>query len=192
MTALEMYASISSATSSISHSVGNTISYGLYSRGTGASTSRYDLMQSSSFIMNASFSSNLSGGMTFGNANTSYTTSSAGTGFASVLSGQKIVQFPFATSVSVGGVYLLGWAMSTTSVGNTGALRPSFLVKTNLANGSWGIVGNTTVNTNNTSVPMSPNVFFAYSATSGAWPSSIANTQFSIQSGHQAYIYLEA
>lgn len=192
MTAIEMFASLSSATSSVSHSVGQTISYGFYSKGTGASTSRFDLMTSSSFRMAASFSSNLSGGLTVGDANTSYTTSSAGTVFGSVLSGQKIVSLPMATSLTVGGDYLVCWAMSTASTGNTGALRASFLVKTNMTNGSWGALVNTTVGVTNASLTMNEPIIAIYSATSGAWPSSIARSQFSINSVNQAYMYLEA
>jgi hypothetical protein len=192
MSALDMYVSMSSASSSISHSVGQTMSYGIYSRGTGASTSRYDIMQSSSFVMQASFSSNLSGGMTLGNAATSFTSSSAGTVFASVLSGQKIVSLPFGTSLSAGGNYLLCWAVSTTSTGGTGALRASYLVQTNNANGSWGIVANSSIIIANQSIIMNPNVLAVYSATSSSWPASIGNSQFSINSNIKAYLFLEA
>ena len=192
MSALDMYVSMSSASSSISHSVGQTMSYGIYSRGTGASTSRYDIMQSSSFVMQASFSSNLSGGMTLGNAATSFTSSSAGTVFASVLSGQKIVSLPFGTSLSAGGNYLLCWAVSTTSTGGTGALRASYLVQTNMTNGSWGILANSSVINSNQSITINPSVIAIYSATSSSWPASIGNTQFSINSANKAYLFLEA
>ena len=191
-TAIEMFVSLSSATSSISHSVGQTFSYGLYSKGSGASTSRYELLSTSSFVMQASYSSNLSGGLTFGNANTSYTTSSAGTVFGSVLSGQKVMSLPFAGSVSAGGDYILVWANSTTSTGGTGALRASFLVKTNATNGSWGIIANTTVSVSAASITMNEPVLGIFSVTSGAWPANIVRSDISNNSVNQAYVYFEA
>jgi hypothetical protein len=191
MTGIEMTVSLSSATSSVSHSVGQTMSYGWYSKGTGANTSRYESMATSSFIMQASFSSNLSGGMTFGDANTSYTNSSAGTVFGSVLSGQKILSLPMNTILSAGGDYMFCFANSTTSTGNTGALRASYQVLTNMTNGSFGIIANNTVAVSNASISNEPQLVI-YSATSGAWPSTIAKSQFSQNSYNQFYVYVEA
>jgi hypothetical protein len=183
--------SLSSATSAVSHSVGQTMSYGWYSKGTGANTSRYESMATSSFIMQASYSSNLSGGMTFGDANTSYTVSSAGTAFGSVLSGQKIISLPMNTTLSAGGDYMFCFAQSTTSTGGTGPLRASHLVMTHMTNASVGMIANSTVAISNASITNEPAIVI-YSATSGAWPSTIAKSQFSINSFNQFYIYVEA
>jgi len=191
MTVAELSVSLSSVTSSISHAVSQTIEYGLMSRGTGASTSRYDMMSSSSFTMAAAFSSNLSGSLSVGNAGTSYTTSSAGTVFGSVLSGQKILFLPFNATLSGGGDYLSVWRHSTNSVGGTGALRLSVLVKTNQTNASYGALANTTVGITNSNFTNDPSIVI-YSATSGAMPSSVAATQFSINSQNQLYMFLEA
>jgi len=64
MTAVNMLVSLSNVTSNISHSVAITMSYGLYSLGTGASTSQLIQMATSSMAIRASYSSNLSGGYT--------------------------------------------------------------------------------------------------------------------------------
>lgn len=191
MTAIEMSVSLSSATSSISHSVGETLSYGWYSKGTGTNSSRFESMATSSFVMRASFSSNLSGGLTFGDNGTSYTVSSAGTVFGSVLSGQKIISLPMATSLSAGGDYMLCFANSTASVGGTGALRASFMVMTCQTNASYGIIANNTVAISAASNTNEPSMVI-YTATSGAWPSTIAKSQFSINSANRMYGYLEA
>lgn len=190
MTAVQMLMSLSSATSTANHSVGQTISYGLYSRGTGGSTSQYASMATSSFVMQVAFSSNTSGGATFGNANTSYTVASGGTAFGSAYSGQKILSLPFATSLDMSGDYLFAFANSTASVGATGALRASFIVLTNATNASFGVVANTSVLVSNASNTWQPQQVI-YSATSGAWPATIGRSQLSQNSLNQAYVYFE-
>lgn len=190
-TGIELSVSLSSVTSSISHGVSETIRYGLYSRGTGAATSKYDLIASSSFSLAAGFSSNLSGSLSVGDAGTSYTTSSAGTVFGSVLSGQKVLFLPFATLLTGGGDYLLAMHNSTNSVGGTGALRASFLVKTNQTNASYGPLANTTVGISNSNLTNDP-MLVIYSATTAGLPASVAATQFSINSQNQLYAFLEA
>jgi hypothetical protein len=191
MTVIELSVSLSSVTSSISHAVSQTMSYGLYSRGSGTNTSRYELMSSSSFSMAAGFSSNLSGSLSVGNANTSYTTSSAGTVFGSVLSGQKVLFLPFNATLAGGGDYLFAFANSTSSTGGTGALRASFMVKTNQTNASYGPLANTTVGITNSNLTNDP-MLVIYSATSGAWPANVPSTNFSINSQNQLYMFLEA
>jgi hypothetical protein len=195
MTAVEMFVSLSSVTSAVSHSVGQTMSYGWYSKGSGTNSSRYESMATSSMYMAASYSSNLSGGLTVANGANSYTTSSAGTVFGSVLSGMKIMSLPMGTSLSAGGDYMFAFANSTASVGNTGALRASFMHQTLMsgASASFGIIATNTLavtNTSNTNEPF----LAAYTATSGAWPSTIAKSQFSAWAATQAqmYLYLEA
>lgn len=192
MTAIENTVSLSSATSSISHGVSQTISYGVYSRdGTGASSTRFTRMDTSSFSIAAGYSSNLSGSLSIGNANTSYTTSSAGTVFGSVLSNQKILSMPFATSFEQGQDYLWCMALSTNSVGGTGALRLSHLVLTNMTNTSFGRMGNSTLDVAVSSV-RNMAALAVYSTSSNAWPATIADSQFSQATVHQLYMSMEA
>ena len=190
MTAIEHTVSLSSATSSISHGVSETMSYGFYSRDQGANSTRFSLVGTSSFSVAAGFSSNLSGSLSMGNAGTSYTTSSAGTVFGSVLSGQKALSLPFGTTLEQGQDYLYAFAHSTSSTGGTGALRLSHLVLTNQTNGSFGKMGNSTLDVANAS-NRNQGMLAIYTATSAAWPNSFAESQLSQQSVNQNYIYLE-
>lgn len=191
MTAVNMLVSINNATSSISHSVAQTLSYGLYSLGTGASTSQMLLMATSSIAIRASYSSNLSGGYTISQGTNSTTYSSAGTGSTSAWTGQRIFAFPMETLLPEGNEYYFGMAQSTASLGNTGGLRLSHIVLNNMTNGSFGKLapnGNTVSNAS-----IIPNFNgFVYSATSGAWPTTIAMSQRSIQSNIRMYIQLDA
>ena len=191
MSAIEMMVSLSSATSSVSHAVSQTISYGWYSKGTGASTSQYASMATSSFTMGASYSSNLSGGYSIGAGANSASASSAGTVFGSVLSGQKLLSLPMATTLSAGGDYLFCWANSTSSVGNTGALRASFAVMTEMTNGSFGGMGTSGIAASNVSVTAAPYVL-QYTATSNAWPATVARSQLNQMSMNKLYLNMEA
>lgn len=190
MSAIEMLVSLSSATSSISHVMNETISYGFYSKGTGASTSIYNSMVTSSMFIGASYSSNLSGTYNIGNGANSFSSSSAGTVLGSALSGQKILSLPMATSIAAGGDYIFGMAYSTASTGNTGALRMSVLAQTQLTNGSFGNMHTGGINVSNKSITNEPQAFI-FSVTSGAWPATIARSDFSAISVIQPYIYLE-
>lgn len=191
MTAMNMLVSINNTTSNNSHAVSQTISYGLYSLGTGASTSQILLMATSSMAIIASYSSNLSGGYTLSQGTNSTTYSSAGIGSTSAWTGQRIMAFPMATLLTEGGEYYVAMAQSTTSVGNTGAFRLSHVVLNNMTNGSFGRLapnGNTVSNAS-----IIPNFNgFVYSATSNAWPSTIGVSQRSIQSNIRMYVQLDA
>lgn len=191
MTAMNMLVSINNATSSISHAVSLTFSYGLYSLGTGASTSQILLIASSSMAIIASYSSNFSGGYTLSQGTNSTTYSSAGTGSTSAWTGQRIMAYPMETLLTAGGEYYIAMAQRTTSVGNNGALRMSHIVLNNMTNGSFGRLapnGNTVSNAS-----IIPNFNgFVYSATSNAWPSTIALSQRSIQSNIRMYVQLDA
>lgn len=191
MTAIEQTISVNNASSSVSHSVGETFSYAMYQQGTGASTSQLTLLGSSSYIMQASFSSNLSGGVTIGNAATSFTSSSAGTAFITAFTGLKELQVPFNTVLPNNALVYLAHGHSTTSTGGTGALRVSYLNKTNMTNVSMGFLGNSTVLASNASVINQPQMGI-YTVTSGAFPSTVALSQLSINSGNQMYVNLEA
>lgn len=191
MTAMNMLVSLSNATSNNSHAVSQTISYGLYSLGTGASTSQILQIASSSIAIIASYSSNLSGGYTLSQGTNSTTYSSAGTGSTSAWTGQRIMAFPMATLLTAGGEYYIAMAQSTTSVGNTGALRMSHVVLNNMTNGSFGRLAPNGITVSNASIIPNFNGF-VYSATSNAWPSTIALSQRSIQSNIRMYVQLDA
>lgn len=167
------------ASSSISHAVNRTISYALYALQTGASSSQMSLVQSSSLAIQGSFSSNLSGGYTFAQGANSSTYSSAGTLIATSLSGQKIHGMPFALSLAAGSEYYFAIAHSTASTGNTGALsiqHQMVMLNSSTAASTWGRMG-----VNGVSISASsyiPNFMgFVYSATSAAFPATIALSQ---------------
>jgi hypothetical protein len=173
MSVVEFMLSFSAVTSSsISHAVSETISYALYSQGTAASTSQMLLMASSSMAIRQSYSSNLSAGYTISQGANSTTYSSAGTGSASAWSGQKIASLPFATSLSEGGLYYFGIANSTASVGNTGAMRIVFMANAEASLTGFGGLAPNGISASNASIIHEP-FGFIYSATSGAWPSTM-------------------
>ena len=190
MTAFEMLLSISSASSSISHSANNIFSYCLYSQGSGTNSSRIESISSGSLGMTVSYSSNLSGGFTIAQGANSFSSSSAGTNFASILTGQKIASYPLNTLLSGGGAYYLGFANSTNSLGGTGALRISHLFMTMATNASFGAIAPNGISASNTSFVHEP-WGFIYSATSGAFPATVGYNQFSIQSINNPYLFLE-
>lgn len=193
MTAVKMLVSINNATSNISHAVSQTISYGWYSLGTGASSTQMLSMATSSLAIIASYSSNLSGGYTLSQGANSTTYSSAGTGSTSAWTGQRIFVFPMATSIAEGGEFYFGMAQSTNSVGNTGAFRLSHVVLNNATNGSFGNMGPGSIGQVVSNASIIPNYGgFVYTATSGAWPSTIALSQRSIVSNIRPYIQLDA
>jgi hypothetical protein len=180
VSAIEMACSFNNASSSVSHSVGQTIQYGLYKAGAGASSTQYESISTSQMVIQASFSSNLSGGLTISQGTGSYTVSSAGTGFISSLTGQKHFYLPFATTLHAGSKYHVGFRVSTASVGNTGAFRQSFLVMTNQSNLSWGRVFVSTIFASNVSVIEDQDARY-YSATTGGMMASYAVSQASLQ-----------
>jgi hypothetical protein len=191
MTKMNMLVSLNNSTSSISHAKSQTISYGLYSLGTGTNNTRIESMATSSMALIASYSSNLSGGYTLQQGTNSTTYSSAGTGSTSAWTGQRILAMPFATSISAGGEYYFCVANSTAGIGAVSALLVSHIVLNNMTNGSWGNMGVNGITVSNASVVPSF-VGFLYSATSAAWPSTIALSQRSIYSNIRPYIQFEA
>jgi hypothetical protein len=191
MTAVNMLVSLSNATSSISHAVSQTMQYGWYSLGTGASTSQLGLMASSSMAVIASYSSNLSGGYTLSQGTNSTTYSSAGTGSTSAWTGQKIFAMPMGTMLSEGGEYYFMMKQSTASVGNTGAMRMSHVVLNNMTNASFGRLAPRGNTVSNQSIIPNYNGFI-YTATSASPPTTLAVSQRSIVSNVRMYIQLDA
>jgi hypothetical protein len=82
-------------------------------------------------------------------------------------------------------------AHSSATTGNTGAVRFAILHKTNATNASLGALNTGGVSINAASNTHEPNQVI-YTATSGAWPATIAKSQFSQNSMNQLYMYLEA
>lgn len=191
MTAVNMLVSLSCTTSNISHAVSQTLSYGLYSLGTGASTSQLLLMATSSIAIMASYSSNLTGRYTISQGANSTTYSSPGQASTSVWLGQRIMAYPMETLLEAGKEYYFCMAQSTASVGNTAALRMSHVVLNNMTNGSFGRLAPNGITASNSSIIPNFNGFI-YSATSNAWPSTIALSQRSIQSNIRMYVQLDA
>jgi hypothetical protein len=120
---IERRVSGSTVSSAISAVAAHSITYGMYSHGTGASTSIYNLIASSSMFIQASYSSNLSAGYTISQGAASYTASSAGTVGQGNLTGFKHMYFPFASTITQGGEYAFAMVMSSATTGNTGPLR---------------------------------------------------------------------
>jgi len=191
MTAVNMFVSLNNATSANSHAVSQTIQYAWYSLGTGASSTQIGLMQSSSIAIIASYSSNASGGYTISQGTNSTTYASAGTGSTSAWTGQRIFAMPMATLLSEGGEYYFMMKQSTASVGNTGALRMSYIVLNNMTNASFGRLAPNGVSVSNSTIVPNYNGFI-FSATSASPPTSFGVSQRSIVSNIRPYIQLDA
>jgi hypothetical protein len=131
---------MSSASSSVAANAAYSIDYGLYSQGTGASTSIYNLIASSRLVMQASYSSNLSAGFTVSQGAASVTNTSAGTVNMSALSGFKHIYMPFTSTIVADGDYAFAMNISSATTGNTGPLRLGWKEMTNYSNLSVGRV----------------------------------------------------
>ena len=163
----------SSASSSISAQAAHSYTYGLYSHGTGASTSIYNLIASSSLFMQASYSSNLSAGYTISQGAASYTVSSAGTVAQSALTGFKHMYFPFASTITQGGEYAIAMVMSSATTGATGPFRMGVL--------DLSVINNLTVGKFYATTVLATNASFVgdyaqgvYSSSSNGLPSTLA------------------
>ncbi len=199
MTAVKMLAYLTATSSALaSGAVSQTISYAWYSLGTGTNNTRIELMGSSSIAYIASQNSNVSQGWTYSQGTNSTTFASAGVGSTSAQTGQRIFAMPFTTTLTVGGEYYFAIAQSTTSVGNTNANRISHLVLSQMtqnASRDWGYFGGSNAasfNVTSAGSNIVPFNGFMYSATSNAWPSTIALSQRSNMSNIRPYIQLDA
>ena len=163
----------SSASSSISAQAAHTISYGLYSLGSGASTSIYNLIASSSMFMQASYSSNLSAGLTVQQGATSFTASSAGTVGQSALTGFKHFYMPFTSTITAGGNYAFAQVMSSATTGATAPLRVGFQELSVINNLTIGKIFNSTVVASNASF-VGDWAQGVYSSSSNGLPSTLA------------------
>jgi hypothetical protein len=148
---IERRASFSSVSSTNSQVAAHTISYGLYSRQTGASSTQYSLIAASSMFMQASFSSNVSAAYTLSQGAASVTSSSAGTAILSALTGFKHFYLPFTNTITAGGEYAIAMWMSSATTGGTSPLRIGFKEMTNYTNLSVGKISPTGVSVTNAS-----------------------------------------
>lgn len=195
MTGVNMLASMSSAASNASMVVGNTFSYGIYSKGSGASTSQLLSMATSSFFINVYASSTANASYAVGNANNSFITNSAGTVINSVMSGMKALQLPFATSLASSGEYAFVFHNSTSNVGNTGAVRISHLVITAAsgASGSYGLINTGGISASATSITQEFQQLL-WTTTTNAMPATIGFSNLSNNgaSVNHMFAYLNA
>jgi hypothetical protein len=163
----------STVSSAISAQAAHSISYGLYSKGTGASTSIYNLIASSNFFMQASYSSNLSAGHTVSAGATSYTNSSAGTVGQGNLTGYKHMYFPFVSTLTAGVEYAYAQIVSSATTGATGPLRIGFQELSIINNLTIGKIYNSTVAASNASY-VGDWAQGVYSSSSNGLPSTLA------------------
>jgi hypothetical protein len=163
----------STVSSAISAQAAHTISYGLYSLGSGASTSIYNLIASSSMFMQASYSSNLSAGHTVSAGAASYTNSSAGTVGQGNLTGYKHIYFPFQSTITAGGNYAFAMNVSSATTGATGPLRIAFQELSVINNLTIGKIYNSTVAASNASY-VGDWAQGVYSSSSNGLPSTLA------------------
>ena len=171
---IELRASGSTASSSVSANAPHTIQYGLYSLNT--ANNSYGSVATSQMYVNASYSSNASMGLTISQGAASYTDSSAGTVIGSQLSGFKHFYMPFTNTLSAGVNYAVGVMVSSTTAGNTGPLRLAFLNQSIINNVTIGkIYASTVLGSNSTYV--GDYAQGVYNTTTGSMPASVAKSQ---------------
>lgn len=176
--------------------LGQTFSYGIYSQGTGASTSLLASMATSSFFLNALQLSTTSASYAIGQGTNSFTASAANSTLLSFLSGIKALQLPFVTSLASSGQYAFVFANSTSlAVSGSNVLRISNVVMTNAAgvSASYGLFYTGGALVSNSSLTQEFQQL-VWSATSGAWPATIAYNALSNNgaSVNHAFAYFNA
>jgi hypothetical protein len=188
---IERRMSGSTVSSALAVNCNYTLDYGLYSRGTGASTSIYSAIATSQLIIRASYSSNLSAGYTISQGAASYTSSSAGTVVLGQLTGFRHLYLGMTNTITAGGEYGIAMRMSSATTGNTGAFRFSLKELTMINNLTIGKLYATTVNASNASY-VGDFAQGVYSATSSNLPNTIGITGFTnAVSQARQYIQLE-
>lgn len=170
---LEFRFSGSTVSSTNSQAVSHTYDYGLYSRQTGASSTRYSLIASSQIIFGASATSNASAGFTISQGAGSYTNTSAGTANMSLLTGFKHVYLPFTSTLSKGGEYAIGLRMSSATTVGTNPWRLGMKFLTNYNNLTIGKIRTSTIEATNASF-VGEFACGGYSASSSNLPNSLA------------------
>jgi hypothetical protein len=176
--------------------LGQTFSYGIYSQGTGASTSRLESMATSSFFLNALQVSTTSASYAIGQGANSFTASAANSTLLSFLSGIKALQMPFVTSLASSGKYAFVFANSTSlAVSGSNVLRISNVVMTAASgvSASYGLFYTGGALVSNSSLTQEFQQL-VWSATSGAWPATIAYNALSNNGAsiNHAFAYFNA
>lgn len=151
----------------------HTYHYGLYSRGTGASTSIYSQIGSSQIVFQASISSNVSAGFTISQGAGSFTSTSAGTALYSLITGYKHLYMAYADTLTAGGDYAWAMRMSSATAIGTNALRIGLQELSVINNLTIGKIFATTAIASNAS-HVGDFAQGVYSATSSNLPSTIA------------------
>ena len=185
MSVIEMISSLSFSSYSSTWNKGYTLSYGIYSQN-GASTS---LMGSSSMAMLISASSSATFGITLSQGTNSTTYATANSSL-SALTGQKIVQMPFSTSLAAGGNYFFGMISSSSTAGSNVNATVSYLANNAMTNASFGYLLPNALSASAAS-NVHENFGFGYTAGTAAFPTTFQASQMSVQSNLQPYVFFE-
>jgi hypothetical protein len=186
---IELRMSGSFATSTNSQVVVHTIRYGLYTLDTNNS---YNSISTSSIILSASISSNVSMGYTISQGAGSYTTTSAGTAIASLMTGLKHLYMPFTTTLVPGSLYGVAFHISSASTGSLSAHRMSILNQTIINNLTVGKVFASTILATNASFVGDYDMGVG-SVTTAALPSAIAKSAMTAAvSQERLFIHFDA
>lgn len=178
---VEMMFSLFNVSTGVARTNAQTIRYGLYGYGTGASSQSIQSIATSSFYLGMSNNSSTTGGFTVGNSVASFTT---GTNGGSVLFnstaffGPRYLYLPFTTTLQAGQEYF--WAMhnSSATTGGSQGLVVNMIIQTNMAVNSWGEIKFSTANIASTN-QWEEYDGIAYSATSAGLLSAAHQSQFS-------------
>lgn len=170
-----------SSTNTGGHS--QTIRYGLYQQGTGASTSQMTLLGSSSATLAATYNS-VSLTYSLGNGVTSHTVTSSSTGLAARFSGANDWVLPFSTSLQSDMMYALGVLISTDTSNNVNVMRFAPLVMTVMNSTTNGVIAPGT-HTIPSSTVIGPQEMGIYGTTTGSLVNSYATSQLGVAVSRQ-------
>ena len=163
-------------TNTNSASVGRTMSYGFYTQGTGTNSSRIESMATSSFAIRASNSS-VSCSVTVSQGTNSFTNGAGNSNAFYSVNGVKAASFGMATLLTPG-QYWMCFAHSSTSANSNNAAASIYGISSFSGANVLGYLAATSYTASNAS-QTHPFGGYVYSATSGAWPATIALTQLS-------------
>lgn len=166
--------------SSNSQVYAHTLRYGMYED----DGSQLTLIDSSSIVMSASYNSNTAAGITVSQGAGSYTTTSAGTGILSMLSGPHELRLPFVFNPVPNGSYAFGFHVSSATTVGTGPARFAPLVMTNMNTLSIALVSPSTVIAAAASV-IGAGEMGVGTVTTGALPDTVQNSAISIAVSRQ-------
>ncbi len=185
-TLMHMFSFTGSGSSSNSGQVGVTMRFALFQQTATASTDRFDSIWSKSIVMTGYLSSSNSMGFTAGGDGQATTISGTNTTLFTNIWNVRMLTVPIASTIDPGR-YLFGFVVSTSSAGNSAALRTIAPIvdrpmTVNLGN-NWGAAIGASVGYMDAGV---------YSATTGAIPASVDITQFSVSSNVSPFFKIGA